>query len=127
KALHERAGSILGNENCRHVTVDHVAALKETELLKIDYGEALDKFRRVSKLKRALERRPPIRRLTQPIPMPQPAKSSRPAAKPVLVRQTRPAMDVQAMRSADTPQKIATEETKICKVEESVRVFVRVA
>ena len=31
------------------------------------------------------------------------------------------------MRSAVTPQQIATEETKIRKVEESVRVFVRVA
>ena len=127
EALQEQGGSILGNMDGMDVTVDHVAALKETELLKIDYGEALDKFRRVSKLKRALERRPPIRRLTQPIPMPQPAKSSRPAAKPVLVRQTRPAMDVQSMRSAVTPQQIATEETKIRKVEESVRVFVRVA
>src|SRR5204862_21177 len=127
EALQEQGGSILGNVDGMDVTVDHVAALKETELLKIDYGEALDKFRRVSKLKRALERRPPIRRLTQPIAMPQPAKSSRPAAKPVLVRQTRPAMDVQSMRSAVTPQQIATEETKIRKVEESVRVFVRVA
>jgi hypothetical protein len=126
EALQEQGGSILGNVDGMDVTVDHVAALEETELLKIDYGEALDKFRRVSKLKRALERRPPIRRLTQPIPMPQPAKS-RPAAKPVLVRQTRPAMDVQSMRSAVTPQQIATEETKIRKVEESVRVFVRVA
>jgi len=127
EALQEQGGSILGNVDGMDVTVDHVAALEETELLKIDYGEALDKFRRVSKLKRALERRPPIRRLTQPIPMPQPAKSGRPAAKPVLVRQTRPAMDVQAMRSAVTPQQIATEETKIRKIEESVRVFVRVA
>jgi len=127
EALQEQGGSILGNVDGMDVTVDHVAALEETELLKIDYGEALDKFRRVSKLKRALERRPPIRRLTQPIPMPQPAKSGRPAAKPVLVRQTRLAMDVQAMRSAVTPQQIATEETKIRKIEESVRVFVRVA
>lgn len=126
EALQEQGGSILGNVDGMDVTVDHVAALEETELLKIDYGEALDKFRRVSKLKRALERRPPIRRLTQPIPTPQPAKS-RPAAKPVLVRQTRPAMDVQSMCSAVTPQQIATEETKIRKVEESVRVFVRVA
>jgi hypothetical protein len=127
EALQEQGGSILGNVDGMDVTVDHVAALEETELLKIDYGEALDKFRRVSKLKRALEHRPPIRRLTQPIPMPQPAKSSRTAAKQVLVRQPQPAMDVQAMRSAVTPQQIATEETKIRKVEESVRVFVRVA
>src|SRR2546426_1144118 len=125
--LQEEGGSILGNVDGMDVTVDHVAALKETELLKIDYGEALDKFRRVSKLKRALERRPPIRRLTQPIAMP-PVKSSGTAAvKPAPARHTRPAMDVQAMRSAVTPQQIATEETKIRKVEESVRVFVRVA
>ncbi len=56
EALQEQGGSILGNVDGMDVTVDHVAALKETELLKIDYGEALDKFRRVSKLKRALER-----------------------------------------------------------------------
>lgn len=126
EALQEHGGSILGNVDGVDVTVDHIAALEENELLKIDYGEALDKFRRVSKLKRALEQRPPIRRLTQPIPMPQPAKSRTPP-KPRLVRQPRPAMDVPAMRSSVTPQQIASEETKIRKVEESVRVFVRVA
>ena len=46
------------------VTVDHVAALEESDLLKVDYTTALEKFRRVSKLKQALERRPPIRRMT---------------------------------------------------------------
>ncbi len=35
--------------------------------------------------------------------------------------------DVQAMRSAVTPQQISTEETKVRQVEESIRVFVRVA
>src|SRR2546426_9517633 len=127
EALQEQGGSILGNVDGMDVTVDHLTALEEGELLKIDYGDALEKFRRVSKLKRALERRPPIRRLTQPIPMP-PVKSSGTAAvKSAPARHTRPAMDVQAMRSAVTPQQIATEETKIRKVEESVRVFVRVA
>jgi hypothetical protein len=127
EALQEQGGSILGNVDGLDVTVDHVAALEEGELLKIDYGDALEKFRRVSKLKRALERRPPIRRLTQPIPMPPVKSSGTTAAKPAPVRHIRPAMDVQAMRSAVTPQQIATEETKIRTVEESVRVFVRVA
>ena len=36
-------------------------------------------------------------------------------------------VDVEAMRSAVTPQQISTEETKIRQVEESIRVFVRVA
>jgi len=61
-ALQEQGGSILGNVEGVDVTVEHVAALEETDLLKIDYGTALEKFRRVSKLKQALERRPPIRR-----------------------------------------------------------------
>ena len=126
EALQEQGGSILGNVEGVDVTVDHVAALEENELLKIDYGDALEKFRRVSKLKRALQRRPPIHRVQQPILMPLPAKG-RTAAKPVLIRRSRPVIDLQAMRSAVTPQQIATEETKIRKVEESVRVFVRVA
>ena len=42
-------------------------------------------------------------------------------------RPQRPALDVPAMRSAVTPQQISTEETKIRQVEESIRIFVRVA
>ena len=101
---------------------------KKSELLKIDYGTALDKFRRVSKLKQALERRPPIRRLTYsaPVPTPAPAKMLRmPPPKPV--RPPRPDAGCTAMRSAVTPQQISTEETKVRQVEESIRVFVRVA
>jgi hypothetical protein len=124
-ALQEQGGTILGNVEGVDVTVDHVASLEETELLKVDYGTALDKFRRVSKLKQALERRPPMRRLSYsaPVPTPAPAKMLRmPAPKPV-----RPALDVRALRSAVTPQQISTEETKVRQVEESIRIFVRVA
>ena len=48
-----RVARILGNVEGVDVTVEHVASLEESELLKIDYGTALDKFRRVSKLKQA--------------------------------------------------------------------------
>jgi hypothetical protein len=129
-ALQEQGGSILGNVEGVDVTVEHVAALEESELLKIDYTTALDKFRRVSKLKQALERRPPIRRTSYfaSVPTPAPAKSARqPAAKTPPGRPQRPVVNVQAMRSAVTPQQISTEETKIRQVEESIRVFVRVA
>ena len=129
-ALQEQGGTILGNVEGVDVTVEHVAALEESELLKIDYGTALEKFRRVSKLKQALERRPPIRRMSYfaAVPTPAPAKTSRPAAaKAPPARPSRPAVDVQAMRSAVTPQQISTEETKVRQVEESIRVFVRVA
>jgi hypothetical protein len=123
-ALQEQGGSILGNVEGVDVTVEHVAALEEMELLKIDYGTALEKFRRISKLKLALERRPPIRRFSYPIvpTVPVAAKANRPAPPP-----QRPVLNVQAMRSAVTQQQISHEEIKLRKVEESIRVFVRVA
>ncbi len=122
EAVQEQGGSILGNVDGMDVTVEHVAAMKEDELLKIDYNQAMDKFRRVSKLKQALERRPPIRRkpqLAKPEPKAKPQTSIAPP--------TRPVFDVEALRSALTPQQISAEETKLRKIEESVRVFVRVA
>ena len=116
-ALQEQGGSILGNVEGVDVTVEHVAALEEADLLKVDYSAALDKFRRVSKLKQALERRPPIRRFSFPVKSP--AAKTQPAR--------RPAFDLKAMRLAVTPQQISTEETKLRQVEESIRLFVRVA
>jgi hypothetical protein len=118
-ALQEQGGSILGNVDGVDVTVEHVAALEERDLLKVDYSTALEKFRRVSKLKQALERRPPIRRMSFQMKVP--------TAKAVPERRKRPVLDLDAMRSAVTPQQIATEETKLRQVEESVRIFVRVA
>jgi hypothetical protein len=117
RELEEQGGSILGTVDGVDVTVEHIAALSESELLRIDYGTALEKFRRVSKLRRTLEQRPPMRRMAQPI-APQPAKP-RVAVRPVL--------DVTSMRADVTPQQIATEESRLLRVEESIRVFVRVA
>jgi hypothetical protein len=39
----------------------------------------------------------------------------------------RPVLDLQAVISAVTPQQISTEESKLVRIEESIRVFVRVA
>jgi hypothetical protein len=124
--VQDQGGSILGNVDGIDVTVDHVAGLEEDELLKIDYGAALEKFCRVSKLKKTLERNPPIRGAAHARPgspaagRAQTANSSAPRPRPT-------GLDVQALRLAVTPQQISTEETKLRKVEESVRVFVRVA
>jgi hypothetical protein len=122
EALEEQGGSILGNVDGLDVTVDHVAALRESDLLKVDYDHALDKFRRVSKLKQALERRPPIRRKPQLVPPP----AQKPAQKAIL-KPARPSLDVDQLRAAVTPQQISAEGTKLRKVEESIRIFVRVA
>jgi len=120
--VQERGGSILGTVDGMDITVDHVNALQELELLKLDYAKALDKFRRVSKLKVTLEREPPIRHFSQPLQMAGVPQS--PARK---LRPTRPVVNLEEMRAGITPQQIATEETKLRQVEESVRVFVRVA
>ena len=73
-ALQEQGGTILGNVEGVDVTVEHVAGLEESELLKVDYSTALEKFRRVSKLKQALERRPPIRRTSYLAVVPHPRR-----------------------------------------------------
>ncbi|MGA8271108.1 MAG: hypothetical protein WB919_06070, partial [Candidatus Sulfotelmatobacter sp.] len=62
QALDEMGGSILSTVDGVEVTVEHVAAIEQKEMLKADYGSALEKFSRVSKLKKELDRRPPIRK-----------------------------------------------------------------
>jgi hypothetical protein len=98
--------------------------MDENGLLKLDYGNALEKFQRVSRLKQTLEQKPPIKRGE---------KQSKPAAPKAAVKAAsnataaRPLFNLKSMRKAVTPQQLAAEETKLLKVEESVRIFVRVA
>jgi hypothetical protein len=127
QALEEQGGTILGSVDGVDVTVEQVVAMEESELLKIDYSQALEKFRRVSQLKKVLEQRPPIRRKPQLVrtsPAPR-AKAAAPVK--TLSPARRPVLDVPALRAAVTPQQISAEETKLLKVEESIRIFVRVA
>jgi hypothetical protein len=118
--LEEQGGTVLGSVDGVDVTVDQVKGMDENGLLKLDYGQALEKFYRVSKLKQTLDS------------MPRPKRGSKPSAKPVVksannVTAGRPVFNLKAMQKAVTPQQIASEETKLLKVEESVRIFVRVA
>lgn len=124
EVVEEQGGSILGNVDGVDVTVEHVAALEESALLRVDYGVALEKFKRVSKLKRTLDQRPPVRRSPRLVNSPTKAK---PPARPSSLRGHRPVLDVPALRSAVTPQQISTEEGKLLRIEESIRIFVRVA
>ena len=123
RQLEELGGSILSTVDGVEVTVEHVAALNEEALLKVDYAAALDKFRRVSRLKKELERRPPIRRSQ---------KSTGPAGRPAHAvgaggAAAAPALEVQYVPAAITPQALSVEEAKLRRVEESIRIFVRVA
>ncbi len=62
RQLEALGGSILTTSEGIEVTVEHVQALNGPELLQLDYAVALDKFRRVARVKKELERRPPISR-----------------------------------------------------------------
>ncbi|MGH9513435.1 MAG: hypothetical protein ACRD2U_14995 [Terriglobales bacterium] len=126
EALQQQGGSILGNVDGVDVTVEDVGSLKEPELLSLDYGQALQKFWRVSQLKKVLERRPPLRRLPPMVRNPVKVHNP-PPQRPEPRAIQKPTIDVEAMRAALTPQQIAAEEAKILQVEESIRVFVRVA
>ena len=118
EALEEQGGNILGTVDGVDVTVEHIAALKERDLLKIDYGTALDKFRRVSKLRKTLEQRPPLKMVP---------KLVRPPAKSSLLPFSAPYLDVASLQADVTPQQISNEEGKLLRIEESIRAFVRVA
>ncbi len=129
-ALEEMGGSILSTVDGVEVTVEHVAAIEQKEMLGAAYDSAQEKFRRVSKLKKELDRRPPIRKsLMTPA-----ARAARvnggaaAAAKPAKAAAAKgPAAPAVFQPPAITAQQISMEEGKLRRVEESIRVFVRVA
>jgi hypothetical protein len=130
QALEEMGGTILTTVDGVEVTVEHVAAIQGKALLEADYGSTLEKFRRVSKLKKELDRRPPIRRsLLTPVGQasraPGGAGAAPRAAKAAAAKAQAPAAVFQP--PAVTAQQISAEEAKLRRVEESIRVFVRVA
>ncbi|MBZ5657234.1 MAG: hypothetical protein LAO56_18360 [Acidobacteriia bacterium] len=120
RQLEELGGSILSTIDGVEVTVEHVAALNEKSLLKVDYATALEKFRRVSRLKKELQRRPPIRRAHPSPAFPAHAVGAGGAA-------AAPALEGKYVPAALTPQALSVEEAKLRRVEESIRIFVRVA
>ena len=122
--LEELGGNILGSVDGVDVTVDHIKAMDENGLLRLDYSEAIDKFRRVSKLKQTLDEKPPVKPSAKKGKSAAPKPSVKTSSNVALIR---PIFNLKAMRKAVTPQHLAAEETKLLKVEESVRIFVRVA
>jgi hypothetical protein len=131
QALDEMGGSILSTVDGVEVTVEHVAAIEQREMLRADYGNALEKFRRVSRLKKELDRRPPIRKsLLAPTAgnaIPTSGRSGA-AAKPARTAVPKAAVAAQTFQPpVITAQQTSAEESKLRRVEESIRVFVRVA
>lgn len=135
KSIEERGGSIVGQVDGVDVTVDLVAAMDEEDILRTDYATSLDRFRRLTKLKKSLEGQPKMQaaaaaagasagtgpfvhgRLADAAPGttgPHSAHVTPPPAKP-------------ALPPTSDPRQIALEETKLRSVEESIRAFVRAA
>jgi len=131
QALEEMGGTILTTVDGVEVTVEHVAAIEEKQLLQADYGNAFEKFRRVSKLKKELDRRPPIRRaLLSPAGQTTRAAGSAAAgakAAKAAAAAKAPTTPPVFQPPAITAQQISAEQGKLRRVEESIRVFVRVA
>ncbi|HLW84912.1 MAG TPA: hypothetical protein VKR60_06810 [Candidatus Sulfotelmatobacter sp.] len=130
-ALDEMGGSILSTVDGVEVTVEHVAAIERNAMLKADYGSALEKFRRVSRLKKELDRRPPIRKSLLGSPASRPTRISGGAAaapKTAKVAAAKASASAPVFQPpAVTAHQIAAEEGKLRRVEESIRVFERVA
>jgi hypothetical protein len=132
QALEEMGGSILSTVDGMEVTVEHVAAIEKKQMMQADYESALEKFRRVSRLKKELDRRPPIRRslLSPAVQASHSGAGAAPkaakAAKAAAAAKT-PAPSPVFQPPTITPQQISAEESKLRRIEESIRVFVRVA
>ena len=130
QALDEMGGSILSTVDGVEVTVEHVAAIEQQEMLKADYNSTLEKFRRVSRLKKELDRRPPIRKslLAPAAGTKTTSGGTAAAAKTARAAAAKAPAPIQAFQPpAITAQQISVEEGKLRRVEESIRVFVRVA
>jgi hypothetical protein len=130
QALEDMGGTILTTVDGVEVTVEHVAAIQEKQMLDADYSSTQEKFRRVSKLKKELDRRPPIRRslLTPAARTARNAGSAAAAAKTARVAAEKtPVVAPVFQPPAVTAQQLSAEESKLRRVEESIRVFVRVA
>ena len=131
QALEEMGGTILTTVDGVEVTVVHVAAIEQNQMLLADYGSTLEKFRRVSKLKKELDRRPPIRRsLLTPAARATRVGGGNGAAAPKTARvaAAKPSAAPAVFQPPTvTAQQISIEEGKLRRVEESIRVFVRVA
>ncbi|HTS35283.1 MAG TPA: hypothetical protein VMH04_06400 [Candidatus Solibacter sp.] len=129
QALEEMGGTILTTVDGVEVTVEHVAAIEERQMLQADYGSTQEKFRRVSKLKKELDRRPPIRRslLTPSTQLSRSSSGAAAAPKAAKATTKTPPPTPVFQPPTVTAQQISAEEGKLRRVEESIRVFVRVA
>lgn len=124
ESIEQQGGSIVGQVDGVDITVELVAAMDVAELLKTDYATALERFRRVSLLKKSLDNPVRPRRMTMAaaagVSSQQEAGSRPPSSSlPISARPVVP--------PAADPKQVVLEETKLRSVEASIRAFVRAA
>ncbi len=132
ESVEQRGGNIVAQVDGVDVTVDLVAAMDENEILGTDYSVSLERFRRVTKLKKSLEAQPKMRAAaagvsavaTGPFMHGRLGDTGKPApAKPVAP----PPPPKPSLPPTADPRQITLEETKLRSVEEAIRAWVRAA
>ncbi len=121
--VQEEGGSIMARVD-GDVTVQQLAEVEENEILRTEYGRAQEAFRKISKMKKAVDIRGSAR----------PAASAPPVARPAAVPTRRPAVapaaappSARSVGSETVIIKNLLEESKLKGVEDSLCEFVRAA
>jgi hypothetical protein len=138
QSIEQRGGTIVGQVDGMDVTVDLLTGMDEDEILRTDYTASLERFRRVSILKKSLETQPKKRAAAAAAGVSGKAAHSVKSAPFVHGRLgnklTSPRKRSSATASgsskqapASDPRQITLEETRLRSVEESIRAFVRAA
>ena len=132
-SVEKRGGTIVGQVDGMDVTVDLVATMDESEILRTDYTTSLERFRRVSKLKKSLETQPKARAAAAGVRVAVVKKTfvhGRLAGNETRSGATT-SVQAGALRNSSLPtadpRQITLEETKLRSVEESIRAFIRAA
>jgi len=133
ESVEQRGGSIVAQVDGVDVTVDLVAAMDENEILNTDYSISLERFRRVTKLKKSLELQPKMRAAAAGVSaiatgpfvhgrLADGGKSEAPGRPAVPPGPPKPVLP-----PTSDPKQITLEETKLRSVEEAIRAWVRAA
>ena len=131
----EEGGSILSRVE-GDVTVKNLAEVEEQKILKAEYGTAQEHFRKVSKFKKAVDKRRSGRPAAAPVAVAAPAATATPAAAPAAAAAAAPSTTfpagvepafTAASQQAAAPAAAGMEPGKIRTVLESIRNFVKVA
>jgi hypothetical protein len=124
RTIERQGGNIVAQVDGVDVTVDLVKAMDEEDVLKTDYGISLDRFHRVSRLRKLIQS--PRRTFTAPVEVWLP-----PGLATRVVggdgASAAAGVHASAMAAANAARQLVVEENRLRTVEGAVRAFVRAA